>query len=352
VAKLIGGIIYSNRKYTPKPLSIYPTKNQRFCYLGYRSVLLFLRLLTSKSFKTMKLSIRALLLFFFILVSCIAFAQSNNLNSATDISPVTTCGATGSQTLYNATADGPTSTCGTANDVWYTFTTPIGVTSVQINVSVGGGSNLDNTNAFIEAFNTNSPGGVIVSNSLGCTNIGGTLTLTGLTASTLYYFRVFTSATPTTTPTNKWSFSVCVSYTAPVLPPSNDECLGATALTDGNATAGTVWGATASSSIAVGCATGNPDDDVWYKFTTASFDTSLVIALSSVGSNLTTSGTRIQLFNGSCGSLTSLACGTTSLTASVTGSTTYYIKFIRRAPVPSVAYRPVQYLVLHLLHQA
>jgi trimeric autotransporter adhesin len=274
----------------------------------------------------MRLSIRSALLFSFVLVSQIILAQSNSVNSASSISPVTSCGATTSQTLYNATSDGPTSTCaGTTNDVWYIFTTPAGVTSVQIAVTVSGGSNLDNTNAFIEAFNANSAAGVTVANSLGCNDIDAGLTLTGLTASTLYYFRVFTSATPTTTPSSKWTFSICVSYVAPVLPPSNDDCSGATTLTIGSATSGTVWAATASSSIPSGCASGSPDDDVWYKFTATSSNVN--IALSSLGSNLSAAGAMLQLFSGACGSLVSVACGYNSLsTASLTSGNEYYIR--------------------------
>jgi trimeric autotransporter adhesin len=121
-----------------------------------------------------------------------------------------------------------------------------------------------------------------------------------------------------------WGFDVCISYPPP---PSNDDCSGAVSLTSGTAnSAGTIWGATASSGIPVGCATGTPDDDVWYKFTTATFDTSVTVGLSALGANLTSSGARLQMFTGSCGSLSSYACGTNTLTASVSGSTTYYIR--------------------------
>jgi hypothetical protein len=49
--------------------------------------------------------------------------------------------------------------------------------------------------------------------------------------------------------------------------PVNDNCGSATTLTSGTPQAGTVLAATASGAP-VGCAVGNPDDDVWYKFTT------------------------------------------------------------------------------------
>ena len=269
------------------------------------------------------------LLIYLIFVSKFTFAQigNNSSSSAGNISPVTSCGATSGETLYQATSTGgPVSSCGTANDVWYTFTTPANVTSVQISVTVSGGSNLDNTNAFIEAFNARTTADLTGVNSLGCNNIGVGLSLTGLSPSTLYYFRVFTSATPTSNPSNKWTFSVCVSYVAPVLPPVNDECSGATTLTVGTTnSSGTVWGATASSGIPTGCASGTPDDDVWYKFTATS--TSAIVTLSSIGSNLSLSGALVQLFSGSCGSLVSLACGYTNLSATgLTIGSTYYVR--------------------------
>ena len=271
--------------------------------------------------------IRAFILWpVFILVSKFSFSQSNSLNSASSIIPVTSCGATTSQTVYNATLDGPISACGTPNDVWYTFTTPANVTSVQIDVTVGGGSNLNSSNSFIEAFNARNTTDVTAANTLGCGNIGTGLSLTGLAASTIYYFRVFTTAAPTSTPSNKWTFSICVSYVMPLLPPSNDECSGATALTIGTTnSAGTVWLATASSGIPTGCASGAPDDDVWYKFTASS--SSAIVSLGAIGSNLSSSGALVQLFSGSCTSLTSIGCGYTNLSASglIVGNT-YYIR--------------------------
>ena len=105
----------------------------------------------------------------------------------------------------------------------------------------------------------------------------------------------------------------------------NDECANAVTLTNATTNStGTVWGATASNIIPVDCATGTPDDDVWYKFTPANPELSII--LSNVGSNLATSGTRLQLFSGTCGSLTSLTCGTTSIVTTVVSGATYYIR--------------------------
>jgi glucose/arabinose dehydrogenase len=183
------------------------------------------------------------------------------------------------------------------------------------------GNTATNSNTYLEVFNASGCASISTSTSYGCSGVASSLNI-ALPGGT-YYFRVFTT-TGTGGNSGKYGFSVCVTYTTP---PSNDDCTGAITLISGTTnTSGTVWLATASSGISVGCATGNPDDDVWYKFTTSKFDTSLAISLSAVGSNLSTSGTRIQVFTGSCGSLTSYACGTTGLTTTVSGNITYYIR--------------------------
>jgi PQQ-dependent dehydrogenase (s-GDH family) len=109
-------------------------------------------------------------------------------------------------------------------------------------------------------------------------------------------------------------------------PPANDECTGATALTLGTANnSGTVWNATASSGIPVGCATGTPDDDVWYSFVAGTANATITI--NPTGTDLGTAGARLQLFSGSCSALTSLGCGTTTLAATgLVFGTTYYIR--------------------------
>lgn len=108
-------------------------------------------------------------------------------------------------------------------------------------------------------------------------------------------------------------------------PPGNDNCSGATALTIGTGSAGTVSAATASSGISIGCATGDPNDDVWYSFVAATANAT--VTLSSVSANLTTAGPRIQVFSGTCTNLTSIVCGTTTANAtSLIYGTKYYIR--------------------------
>jgi hypothetical protein len=106
----------------------------------------------------------------------------------------------------------------------------------------------------------------------------------------------------TITANNPW---VQFSQTLNFLPPANDACSGATLLTSAVAcvnTSGTLIYATATAGLA---ACGNAaSPEVWYSFVAQSAYPT--ITLSSVGANLTTAGPRIQLFSGTCGSLTQL----------------------------------------------
>jgi hypothetical protein len=298
-----------------------------YLFLAFKTFLEF-----QNPFKTMSPTTRTartgLFLLFFILSSKILLAQpvNNDCASATSLTPVTSCGATGSQTVYQATSTGsPTSLCGTTYDVWYYFTVPSGVSSVNITVTPsGGGSNLNSGNTFIEAFNATTCGAISTGTTLGCNNIASAVTYSGLTSNTVYYFRVFTTTNPTSTPSNKWGFSVCVDYTPP---PSNDNCSGATALTSSTScsnTASTVANASASTGFPAGCASGGTHYDVWYSFTAVS--ATHTVTISSQGTNFT--NPEIQLYSGSsCGSLSSITCGTTTLTSSsLSIGSTYYVR--------------------------
>jgi glucose/arabinose dehydrogenase len=270
----------------------------------------------------MCLTARTIILCFFVFISQIAFSQptNNSCSSVATLTPGTNCVTTRGD-LYLATNDGvATSSCGTTNDVWYKFTLTTSALAT-VTVTMDNGNTATNSNTYIEVFNASDCASVSTATSYGCSSVASSSNIS--LASGTYYFRVFTT-TATNGNSGKYGFTVCVVYTPP---PSNDDCSGAIALTSGNINnSGTVWQATATSGIPAGCATGNPDDDVWYKLTTSTYDTSVTINLSGIGSNLSSSGTRIQMFTGSCGSLTSYGCGATSLTASVSGNTTYYIR--------------------------
>jgi PQQ-dependent dehydrogenase (s-GDH family) len=64
---------------------------------------------------------------------------------------------------------------------------------------------------------------------------------------------------------------------------------------------------------------------VWYSFVAATANAT--VTFNATGTDLGTAGPRLQLFSGSCTALTSLGCGTTSLTATaLVYGTTYYIR--------------------------
>jgi hypothetical protein len=92
------------------------------------------------------------------------------------------------------------------------------------------------------------------------------------------------------------------------------------------ATTGTVANAT-NSGVPVGLCVGNPDDDVWYQFTATSVNHTITIT--NIGANLagTGAGPRIQLFSGTCGALTSVACGLSPVAATTLSvGAVYYIR--------------------------
>lgn len=243
---------------------------------------------------------------------CITHAAPANDNcaGAVSLTSYTSCINTAS-TLNLATATGGLPAgCqpgGTHYDVWFSFVAA--TTSETITIS-GLGANINNPR--IQLYS----GSCAVLTSVAC----GTTTLTqgGLTIGNTYFVRVANlNADPSGTGTVA-NFNICVTHTGP----ANDDCAGAISLTSGAVcvnTGGTLVGATYSTISPLGCGVANRND-VWYSFVAVSSNPT--ITLSSAPAN-----PRIQLFSGSCGSLTSLSCGNTSLTASgLTVGNTYYIR--------------------------
>lgn len=127
--------------------------------------------------------------------------------------------------------------------------------------------------------------------------------------------------------------------------PGNDLCSNAysltattTCVTNTNQLTGqTVRNATVSAPAVSSSCSGTPGVDVWYRFTASTHYP--VIALSSIGTDLRSgTGAKLQLYSGTCGSFSSLACVTgtgTTLTmntatavggAGLTPGTTYYVR--------------------------
>jgi hypothetical protein len=216
---------------------------------------------------------------------------------------VTTVGATG-------TAD-PVCTGTEDDDVWFTFTTPAGVTSLlYTNTNISG-----NTDRVLQIYSGTCAG----LTSIGCYDPESG-TITGLAGSTTYRLRVYTWGTGVTT-----TFNLCLR--TPPAAPANDNCAGAfpvavnPGLTCTSVTAGTVASATASPGPTSSC--GTYDDDVWFSFV-ATATTHLIELL-----NVTGSATDLthQVLS-SCGAATALVCSDPN-TSTVTGLTigqTYYIR--------------------------
>lgn len=148
------------------------------------------------------------------------------------------------------------------------------------------------------------------------------LSMSGLTAGSTIYIRVWEFGND-----NNGTFGICV--TSPV-PPTNDNCTGVSTLTVNSgenclsSTSGTTFGATQSQ---VGCS-GTAEDDVWYQFT-ANGTRQTITVTPGTASNMV-----FQVFSGSCGSLTSLACinattGSNAETTTLTGLTSGVTYFVR-----------------------
>ena len=110
---------------------------------------------------------------------------------------------------------------------------------------------------------------------------------------------------------------------------AQNECSTAVTLTSStgcNNTNINLSSATESSGIPLGCAAAGTYNDYWYSFTAVS--TTHTITLSNIGTRIT--APRIQLYSGTCGSLTSVACSSsphTSLTQTgLTIGATYYVR--------------------------
>lgn len=158
---------------------------------------------------------------------------------------ITTVAATG-------TAD-PVCTGTEDDDVWHTFTTPAGATTVlYTNTSVSG-----NSDRVHQLYSGSSCGALT---SIGCFDAESG-SFTGLTGNTTYYLRTYTWSSGVST-----TFNLCLRVPPPPL--ANDDCIGAISLpvnsgpTCGMETNGTTAGATQS---LAGCA-GTANDDVWYSF--------------------------------------------------------------------------------------
>ena len=147
------------------------------------------------------------------------------------------------------------------------------------------------------------------------------LVASGLTIGSTYYVRVYHYGVGSGSST----FTMCLAN--PPAAPANDNCAGAINLAVNAGcvnTVGTTFGATQSST---GCA-GTSNDDVWYMFTATNYTQTIQVTGSANFDAV------IELFDGTCASLTTNACmdntfsgNTETMTASgLTPGVTYYFR--------------------------
>ena len=201
--------------------------------------------------------------------------------------------------------------CATGNpddDVYFKFVATTAFATFQVNTI---GADLNTSGVRTQLFS----GAIGSFTSMAC----GTTVVqaTGLTPGDTYYCRVYSAGTAQTGVA--WTFKL--NYVVP----ANDDPLNATLITAGASLASSLLGAEASPGIPVGCATGNPDDDVYFKFVATT--SSATFQVLSPGADLTTSGVKTQIFSGPVGSFTSIACGNTRIEATgLTVGNTYYCR--------------------------
>lgn len=265
-------------------------------------------------FKILRILITA---FSFFSFPAIIYSQASCATAGT-LTPSSTCSAT-TGNMQNAVSAAPAGACGgatlaTTYGVWYKFTATSTLSTITVNNL---GTYLTASTTYIEVFTGTC---ATLSSAAPCQNASTSLTFSS-TNGTTYYIRVYVTSNPTMSPTTKWKFDICVQN-----PPANDDCSGAVSLSTGAScsnTSTTLNLATATSGLPSGCESGGTHYDVWYSFTAAS--TYELISISSLGANFT--NPELQLYSGTCGSLTSMQCGTTSITAtSLTIGATYYIR--------------------------
>ncbi len=244
-----------------------------------------------------------------------AFAQSDGCSAATLISVTANCSVPISGTTIGATQTIPGCTGNADDDVWYQFT----ATNASHQITVTAGATFD---PVVQLFS----GSCAALVSLVCKDDFGsavteTINYSGLSIGVVYRIRVYHYGIGT----GSGNFTICV--TNPPTAPANDNCAGATTLSVNTAcvyTNGTSNGATQSSP---GCS-GTSDDDVWYKFVaTNAVQTLTVHPLSALDMV-------IQVYSGTCASLSSLFCqdntftgqDETILLVGLVAGQTYYVR--------------------------
>ncbi|MBS1635206.1 MAG: gliding motility-associated C-terminal domain-containing protein [Bacteroidetes bacterium] len=245
----------------------------------------------------------------------IAWAQTDGCSAAPTLPIMASCASAVAGTSAGATQTIPGCTGNADDDVWYKFV----ATGSSHVITVTGSASFD---PVVELFS-----GVCASLvSLNCmdntfSGQSETINATGLTPGNTYYIRIYNYGTGSGSST----FTTCITNPPPA--PSNDICGNAINLTVNNScvnTAATSYGGTQSYT---GCS-GTADDDVWFTFTANNYTQTIQVTPSANMDAV------VQLYSGSCASLTSFTCTDVGFTGgaetiSATGLTpgaTYYVR--------------------------
>ncbi|MBV6484824.1 MAG: hypothetical protein KFKLKKLM_01340 [Flavobacteriales bacterium] len=217
------------------------------------------------------------------------FAQADNCSGATLISVTANCSSPTNGTTIGATQNLPGCVGNADDDVWYQFV----ATGTSHQITVVPSASFD---PVVQLF-SNVCATLNTISCMDATFTGQTETInaTGLTIGNTYRIRVYHYGAGS----GSGTFSICVTNPPPA--PSNDACGGAVNLlvnTTCTNTAGTTIGATQS---LVGCS-GTANDDVWYSFTAVNSTATITVNPSS------TMDAVLQMFSGTCGTLTSIQC--------------------------------------------
>ncbi|MBP2615966.1 T9SS type A sorting domain-containing protein [Chryseobacterium jejuense] len=241
------------------------------------------------------------------------------------VNPDLNCGNVTAGTTLSATNSGldPNPCDGSPDDdVWYKFTATASshIISLKNIASVGAESEID---TYFQVFS----GDCGNMTSILCSD-PDTGTVDGLNPGDVYYVRVYSYDEGAE---YAQSFNICIRTLPP--PPSNDDCDNAVMLTVnpdmncGAITPGTTLSAT-DSGVALDPCIGNPDDDVWYKFTAT--QSSHIVSLKDVQSagTGTSSDIYFQVLSGVCDGLASVVCSDddSGIVDGLTAGETYYIR--------------------------
>ncbi|HET6202270.1 MAG TPA: hypothetical protein VFI25_05645, partial [Planctomycetota bacterium] len=234
-----------------------------------------------------------------LLGSGVALAQPPNdeCGTATALADGLNVGFT--NVAATASAGVPAFSCGglgpNSNDVWFTYTATCSGT-LTFSLCAPGTASFDTV---MEAYT--GPCGALV--SAGCDDdtcvVASQVTIPGVIAASAFTVRVggFGGAAGT--------FDVNVTCTPPPPPPANDECATAIALVDGLNSGFTTVGTTPSGLPNPTCAgTTSFNNDVWFTYTATC---SGAVTFSMCGPAVVYDSI-LQIYSGSCGSLTVLAC--------------------------------------------